>query len=67
MKSVKMEGAGKETMRNGPLLASLSIRHPHIYNLHTSEPIEIPHLDRRMQLLVVSISVVALVTIRFDS
>lgn len=54
-----MEGAGKETMRNGPLLA--------LYNLQTSEPIKIPHLDRRMQLLVVSISVVALVTIRFDS
>ena len=41
----------------------LSDRHPHLYNLHMSEP----HLHRRMQLLVVSISVVALVTIRFDS
>lgn len=32
-----------------------------------SEPPEIPQIDRRMQLLAVSLSVVALVTVRFDS
>ena len=32
-----------------------------------SEPLEIPHIDRRMRSLVVYTRVVALVTIRFDS
>ena len=40
---------------------------PRIYNLHMSEPLKIPQIDRGMQLLAVSTSVVAFVTVRFDS